>query len=521
MGLKAIAALGALVLTGVAAPSAMAQMTGTAVQQGQLAGAREGPVTAFLGVPFAAPPTGELRWKPPAPATSWTGVRRADTLPTSCQQSVTPDGFGPWTHEYVVTNAVGEDCLYLNVWTPAKSTFEKLPVLVWIHGGAFTSGSASVPIYDGAALAAKGVVVIGVNYRLGVYGFMAHPELTAESPHHASGNYGLLDQVAALQWIKANVAAFGGDPGQVTIAGQSAGAAAVHHLIATPLAQGLFARAIAQSGSGMGLAVPDRAAAEQRGVALMQAAGVRDIAALRRLTPAQLDAAAAKAQGGFSPIADGYVLPDASFAGATTNKTPILTGMTADEMTGLNPQFGKATPDGIRTQLEAQYGALASQFAALYPAATDAEANRAASALPRDRGLASMAEWAKERRAATDAPVYAYLWTHPEPGPDAARYGAFHSSEIPYVFDTLGASPERPFTADDRRLAGLMGAYWVNFVKTGDPNGAGLPAWPAYAPADRKILEIGSTVASRSILPDAQRALFERHVQQGGRLSLF
>lgn len=261
MGLKATAVLAALAAAGVGAPPTLAQMTGTAVQQGRVAGTKHGEVAAFLGVPFAAPPTGERRWKPPAPASSWNGVRKADALPASCQQGVTPNGFGPWTHEYVVTSAVSEDCLYLNVWTPAKTSGEKLPVLVWIHGGGFSGGSASVPIYDGSKLAAKGVVVIAINYRLGLYGFLAHPALTAESPAHASGNYGLLDQVAALQWIKANVAAFGGDPDRVTIAGQSAGAMSVHHLIASPLAKGLFAQAIAQSGSGTGVTAGDRAGA--------------------------------------------------------------------------------------------------------------------------------------------------------------------------------------------------------------------------------------------------------------------
>ncbi|MBO9518174.1 MAG: carboxylesterase family protein [Porphyrobacter sp.] len=520
---KALLSLAAVAGACSMSPAAMAQMTQAAVQQGQLSGTKEGGVTTFLGVPFAASPTGERRWKVPAPATSWKGVRKADTLPSSCQQGVTPNGFGPWTHEYVVTNAVSEDCLYLNVWTPAQRAGEKLPVMVWIHGGGFTGGSASVPIYDGAKLAEKGIVVIAINYRLGAYGFLAHPELTAESPAHASGNYGLLDQIAALQWIKANAAAFGGDPDRVTIAGQSAGAMSVHHLIASPLAKGLFAQAIAQSGSGTGVNPGDRTAAEKQGLSLMQAAGVASLADLRKLTPAQLEAAQGKmGQGaGFAPIVDGLVLPDASFAGANTNDTPILTGMTSDEMTGLNPNFGKATPAVIQAQLERSYGQLAPEFARLYPAASDAEANATAGALARDRGLASMALWAQQRQGASRQPVYAYLWTHPEPGPDAARYGAFHSSEIPYVFDTLDASPERPFTDLDRQLAAQMGDYWVNFVKTGNPNGSGLAAWPAYTPEGRQIVEIGSGTKARAVLPPNRLEAFRRHAQQGGQLGLF
>ena len=498
-----------------------AQMSQAKVAQGALQGKAEGQVGTFLGVPFAAPPVGDLRWQPPKTAAAWTGTRSATAFSDSCQQAVSPAGFGPWTHEYVVGGKASEDCLYLNVWTPAKTAGEKLAVLVWIHGGAFTSGSASVPIYDGAALAKKGVIVVGVNYRLGLYGFMAHPGLTAESPAKASGNYGLLDQIAALKWVQQNIAAFGGDPARVTIAGQSAGAASVHHLIGSPLARGLFARAIAQSGSGMGLAVPAREQAEKSGLALMQATGSADIAAMRRLSAEALDAAAAKLPPGtgFGPSADGLALTQAT-VGAHTSDTPILTGMTAEEMTGLNPQFGKFTPAAFAGQL-GRYGALSADFGKVYPAASDAEANEAFAAISRDRGLASMGQWADQRLKTSRQPIYAYLWTHTEPGPDAARYRAFHSSEIPYVFSTLGASPERPFVDKDRALADLLGNYWVNWVTKGDPNGAGLPAWPRSQSADRQILEIGNSTASRAILPADKHSLFDRYVANGGTLGLF
>ncbi|MEN3748020.1 carboxylesterase family protein [Sphingomonas sp. HF-S3] len=523
-GIRKVMGLAVAAMAIQALPAA-AQIRSATVAEGQLAGKSAGAVSAFLGVPFAAPPVAENRWKPPLAAARWQGVRRADTLPSSCRQEVTPNGFGPWTHEYVVTNAVSEDCLYLNVWTPAKTAAAKLPVLVWIHGGAFSSGSASVPIYDGSALAAKGIVVIAINYRLGLYGFMAHPGLTAESPAGASGNYGLLDQVAALKWIKANAAAFGGDPARITIAGQSAGAASVHHLIATPLAKGLFVRAIAQSGSGMGLNVPARATAEARGTALMTSAGAGSIDEMRRLSPDQLEAAAKTLAGAgglaFAPVVDGLVFPDTGTVGANTNDTPILTGMTADEMTGLNPAFGKATAAQVQGTLASSYGALAPQFLKLYPAASDAEANATVSALARDRGLAAMAFWAQQRQRGSRNPVYAYLWSHWEPGPDAARYRAFHSSEIPYVFGTLGASPERPFGAADRRLSALLGDYWVNWVKRGDPNGSGLPHWPRYS-SNQQIIEIGDDGAkARPILPADTLDLFTRYVESGGRVSLF
>jgi len=523
---RTLAAFATVLSLSMLASQAFAKMTTAQVREGALSGVAEGKVTAFLGVPFAAPPTGAYRWKPPRPAAAWSGVRKADKLPASCEQDVTPHGFGPWTHEYVVTNQVSEDCLYLNVWTPAKRADAKLPVMVWIYGGGFSSGSNSVPIYDGSKLAARGIVVIAINYRVGLYGFLAHPELDAENSAHASGNYGLMDQIAALKWVKANAAAFGGDPNKVTIAGQSAGAMSVHHLISSPLAKGLFEQAIAQSGSGTGVAVPDHAAGEKAGEALMKAAGVSSIAEMRKLAPAQLQAAQAKmGEGsgglGFSPIVDGLVLPDVSYVGADTNDTPILTGMTAQEMTGLNPNFGKATPDSVRKQIEAAYGPLAPQFEALYSAADDAQANQAEGALARDRGLASLAVWAEQRQRKSKQPIYAYLWTHAEPGPEAARYGAFHSSEIPYVFDTLEASPERPFTQLDHQLAAEMGGYWANFVKTGDPNGARLPAWPAYLRRDKQIVEIGVTTRVRPVLPQTKLELFERHVESGGKLGLF
>jgi para-nitrobenzyl esterase len=519
--------LAAIALSLSAPALVLGQMTATRVREGKLSGVRSGHVGAFLGVPYAAPPTGEMRWKPPAPASAWDSVRKADALPPSCQQTVTPNGFGPWTHEYAVANAVSEDCLYVNVWTPAKAAGAKLPVLVWIHGGAFTSGSASVPIYDGSALAAKGIVVIGINYRVGLYGFLAHPELTAESLVHASGNYGLLDQIAALKWIKANASAFGGDPSRITIAGQSAGAASVHYLISSPLAKGLFIRAIAQSGSGIGLTVPARSTAERTGVALAQAAGARTIADLRRMSPSELEAAAGKmsasAGGGlaFAPVVDGLVLTDAAMVGATTNDTPILTGMTADETTGLNPVFGQINSTDFKKMIENTYGPHASGVSALYPVANDVEAKITAAALERDRGLASMAIWAERRLHSSANPIYLYLWNHAEPGPDSSRYGAFHSSEIPYVFGTLDRSPERPFKDLDRRLSALLGSYWVNWVKTGNPNGAGLPVWPRYTLEQKQILEIGATTSARAVLPAAKLEVFERYVEAGGRLDLF
>jgi len=509
------------------APPALADVVKTQVVEGQLVGKTQGNAAAFLGVPYAAPPVGDLRWKPPQPAPSWTGERDAESFAPSCQQTVVPGGFGPWTQEYVVSGEVSEDCLYLNVWTSARRKEDRLPVLFWIYGGAFSQGSGSVPIYDGAALAAQGVVVVTINYRVGVYGFLAHPELTAESPEHASGNYGLLDMVAALRWVQKNIAAFGGDPTRVTIAGQSAGAASVHHLIASPLASELFNGAIAQSGSGMGLPVPDLGAAEALGERLSHAEGDSlTLAQLRALTPAQLDARVVKMSNGappglrFAPIVDGWFLPDAATVGKNTNDTPILTGMTANEGTGLDPGSGKTTAETFKKQLESTYGALASDAASLYRAKDDEQSREAADALARDRGLASMYLWAQDRLAHTKHPVYAYVWTHVEPGPESDRYLAFHSSEIPYVFSTLDKA-KRPFVAMDFALARRLGSYWVNFVKTGNPNEVGLPEWPALDAKHRQILELGDAIKPRPVLDRRRLRFFEKHVAAGGQLGLF
>jgi para-nitrobenzyl esterase len=518
MRTTAVVAAGLMALCAV---PASAQMLRTKVTQGALVGKTEAGVAAYLGIPFAAPPVGDNRWRPPGKPASWKGERKADRFSASCQQAVTPSGFGPWTAEYVIQNETSEDCLYLNVWTPAKSTNEKLPVLFWIYGGGFTSGGSSVAIYNGGKLASKGIIVVSVNYRVGVYGFLAHPELTAESPARASGNYGLLDMVAGLQWVRDNIASFGGDPTRVTIAGQSAGAASVHHLISSPLAKGLFKQAIAQSGSGMGLRVPDHAAAEAIGKDLSNADGsALTLAQLRKLSTAELDARVSKMGVRFSPVVDGLFLPNPGTVGWNTNDTPILTGMTANEGTGLNPNASKVTLASFNGQLNSTYGKLAPEFSALYPAADDKQAWASSDALSRERALASMFFWARERLPHTEHPVYAYLWTHIEPGPESARYLAFHSSEIPYVFDTLDTA-KRPFTDVDRKLAVQLGAYWVNFVKTGNPNGDGLPRWPLFTRADRQILELSESTHPRTALDADRLDLFDRYVKGGGQLGLF
>ena len=478
------------------------------LKQGDVTGVVQKQSTAYLGLPFAAAPVGDLRWKAPQPAPPWRGVKAADHFGSDCRQGLSPNGLGPWTAEYQPSGPVSEDCLYLNVWTPAAPG-KKRPVMVWIHGGAFTGGSGAVPIYNGAGLAAHGIIVVTINYRVGVYGFLAHPELTAESG--TSGNYGLMDQIMALKWVRDNIAAFGGDPNAVTVAGQSAGAASVHDLMMASDAKGLFRQAIAESGSSIGSFMAPRADAETAGARL------GTLADLRKLSPDQLEAVAAKAGTRFAPVVDGAVVP----AEDEINAVPILTGMTANE-TSSNGFFSPdtLTPDGFRQQVGDAYGPLAAQVLKLYPPGTsDAEAKASRDALARDRGLASLDLWAEKRLKAGGGKVFAYLWTHPEPGPEAARYKAFHSSEMPYVFGTLDAAP-RPFTVYDRKLSMQMQQWWANWVKSGDPDGKG-GLWRPFTAKARMITVIGDTVVTRPVLPPETLKLFTAQAARGGKMGIF
>jgi para-nitrobenzyl esterase len=490
------------------------------VAQGALAGTRRNGVTTYLGIPYAAPPVGELRWQPPAAPTAWHGTRAANAFASECQQ-IPPDGaFRAWTAEYLIAGPVSEDCLYLNVWTPAHKQSARLPVLVWIYGGGFQQGGTTVPVYNGAPLASKGVIVVSINYRLNLFGFMAHPGLSAENPAGASGNYGLLDQVAGLRWVQQNIAAFGGDPARVTVAGQSAGSAAVHLLIGSPLAKGLFHQAIAQSGTDPTRHLPTHADGEASGMQLMQASGAADIAAMRKLSPAQLEAASTRAGSRFGPVVDGRLLPDATYANANTNDAPMLIGMTADEGSSLTSGYGVASPASLRAKIDQDYGSLAGEFATLYPATTDAEAGLAQATLARDNGLAALDLWARRRSARSNKAVYLYLFNHVQPGPESARYKVFHSSELPYVFNTLDTTG-RQFTAQDHVLANTISDYWVNFVKTGNPNSGNLTAWPRHTASAPQIMELADPPRARPVLDPAKQSLFERYIQHGGVLRPF
>ena len=484
------------------------------VAGGQVQGipGKDASITAFKGIPFAAPPVGDLRWRAPQPVAPWQGVRKAGEFGTSCIQNIVAE-LKPWTYEFMTHTDISEDCLFLNVWTGAKAAGDKRPVYVYIHGGANTSGSGAVPIYDGEGLAKKGVIVVTVNYRLGIFGFFTHPDLTAESGVHASGNYALLDLIAALHWVHDNIAAFGGNPDRVTIGGQSAGAADVHCLIASPLAKGLFHGAIAESGSsvsGLGLmGAATLAEQEKAGVRYAETKGAHSVADLRKLSWKEVTG------GRFGIVLDGYVLPMSAgeaFAQGKQNDVPTLTGCTRDDIGG-----GSTHPTTTAEQFQRQaqrYGDLAAEFLKLYPAASDDQAKLSANESAWDTERANQYFWAISRARTAKTKAYLYFWDHVMPGPEADKYGAFHSSEIPYVMNTLYTA-DRPFTDEDRKIADMVSSYWVNFIRSGDPNGKGLAHWPSVSEQPGTTFELGDKAAVIPVAGDkAKLAFFESYLMK-------
>lgn len=446
-------------------------------------------VQVYRGIPYAASTAAANRWKPPQPVDAWQGVRACTEFGPACPQLPYPKE-SPYYRE---PEPQSEDCLYLNVWSGAANPDERLPVMVWIHGGALTRGSGAVDVYDGTNLARKGVVVVTLNYRLGPLGFFAHPELSAESPHGASGNYGLLDQIAALQWVQQNIAAFGGDPGCITIFGESAGALSVCALVASPLSKGLFHRAIAQSGSAF-RPLDALADAERRGTQLAAAAKAASLNDLRQLpTESLLEIASAADGGRAAPNLDGWFLPAdviAIFAGGRQQRVPTIVGSNADEMTTLSPV---ATRPKTLKALDAQIAMLLGDPAAvheLYPAESDADAERAYLDLVGDVSFTLPARlWARWGTQAGD-PVYLYQFTRVTPSAASANLGAFHAAEIAYVFNNLDRLG-RPYDETDQALAEAMSTYWTAFARHGNPNFNGLPEWSAYHPDNEPAMEFG------------------------------
>jgi para-nitrobenzyl esterase len=501
------------------------------IESGQLQGtmSADGIVRSFKGVPYAKPPIGELRWRAPQPPDVWQGVREARQFgPRSVQPSRLPTSI-----QYFGPEPESEDCLYLNVWTAARSGDERRPVMVWIHGGAYYLGSAAQPIFDGEALARKGAVVITVNYRLGRLGFLAHPELSAESVHGVSGNYGLLDLVAALEWVQRNIAAFGGDPGCVTIFGQSVGATTVCAFMTSPLARRLFHRAIGQSGGA--LSPPGKTdggsmllleGGEQAGLDFAKGLGARSIAELRARSAEEIQLVRPEAgwvvkpvmdpsQPGPErretawPVIDSHVFrepPLDVFARGEQFDVPLLTGST----TGEGALFGGVPSlHAFIDEAKAEYGANAQNFLDLYPASTDAQARVVANtALGDRRFVAQNWKWARLHAQAGRAKTFYYRFDRVPPAPELKNIGAFHTSDIPYVFQTFDAYKQWPWQPWDRELSDAMSSYWVNFARSGDPNGANVPPWPSFD-ARREGISFAGEISVAPVAYSARLAFWE------------
>ncbi len=477
------------------------------VEGGQIKGSQQAGVRVFKGIPYAAPPVGHLRWKAPQALIPWTGVKDCQQFSASPMQD-SPKPFMFWSAEFLIPEKpISEDCLYLNVWTPAKKSSEKLPVLVYIYGGGFRSGGSACPIYDGAAIANKGVIFVSINYRVGVFGFLAHPELSKESATGTSGNFALLDMQAALRWVQKNIEKFGGNPANVTIAGQSAGAFAVNYLVASPLSKGLFHKAIAQSGGQFYTA----AGRPQRNLAQTEETGLKWGESIQCTSLAQLRAKSAeeiqKLQGNAPtwPIIDGYVIPNSIyeiFDQGKQNDVPTIVGWNADDKLFIP----KLTKEAFAQQLEQRFGKEKAQAALqVYPATTDAEANQSAGAMSRDETFGVQDYWwAKMQSKTGKSPVFVYNFNRKLPAYSSeTQFGAFHSGEIVYAYNNLHTL-NRPWEDIDRSIADVMSSFWTNFAKTGNPNGNKLPTWQPFSSQHPQVMLLDTDMRCTPLPNQAQ-----------------
>lgn len=462
------------------------------VEGGKVEGIQEDGLSVFKGIPFAAPPVGELRWKPPQPVKDWDTILKADRFAPACPQR-TSQGSKPGNFS--------EDCLYLNIWTPARSAKEKLPVMVWIYGGGFAFGSTSIPGYSGEQLAKMGVIVVSVAYRLGPLGFMAHPELTAESEGHISGNYGLLDQIAGLKWVQNNISKFGGDPSRVVIFGESAGAISVSMLAASPLAKGLFSGAISQSGGNFGPVSTTRVnggiqtlqSAEEIGVGFMKRMGAGSIDELRNMEPVKWMSDPLSQMGGFWPVVDGYVLIDDQFKlyeAGKYNDVPVIIGTNSDE----GSMFARPVPpEEYVESMNRRFGPFSEKVLEIYPIDSVTGTYRPLADIFREVMFAWPSwSWAKLQTKTGKSDVFVYYFDQfsPEPVSPGAPVpaGAAHAAEIPYVFGHLRQNPAAEVSDEQELLSGAMIKYWTNFAKNGDPNGEGLPVWPVFSDSEESVM---------------------------------
>jgi para-nitrobenzyl esterase len=471
------------------------------VTGGTIEGVEQDGILTYKGIPFAAPPVGDMRWKAPAPVQPWTGVKKADAFCSACMQ--TSGAMGN-------TAPVSEDCLYLNIWTPAKKVDEKIPVIYWIHGGGYSGGSTSTPMYDGTGFAKKGVVFVSVAYRLGPFGFMAHPELSSESGH-GSGTYGMLDMIEGLKWVKENISKFGGDPAKVTIFGHSAGGGAVSILAASPLTKDLINGVICMSGgsftplqtskqTSIGMGVPSLEFAESTGIDLLKELGVSNIKEARALSAEDIQQTQKGGFGGmrFTPAADGYVISDdlySLYEAGKFNDTPVLVGHTSDEM----GSFGgtqEVSPEQFENQIKTQYGSYADIFLTAYPHSTEAEATQASKDNRNDTFTWNTLAWSRLQTKNGKNKAYQYYFDYHPNSPDS---GSGHGSDVPYAFQTLGGGPAGEPKAEDLKLSDMISSYWVNFAKSGNPNGPGLPEWPAFKVDDQKAMVFDTAPGARPV----------------------
>jgi para-nitrobenzyl esterase len=507
-------------------------------------------VRVFKGIPFAAPPIGDNRWRAPQPAAKWDGVRKADAFGAPCIASApaAPRGGGgqgrgggaapgaaPAAQAVAPREpARSEDCLYANVWTSASNANDRRPVMVWIYGGGFTSGSGGTAWYDGENLAAKGPVIVTFNYRLGTFGFFAHPELAKESGHNASGNYGMMDAIAMLQWVKKNISAFGGDPNNVTIAGESAGANMIGALVGSPQAKGLFQRAIAESGAWMGLMMGKMnpsAQAQENGAKAMAALGVKTIAELRAKPLAELTGLTSSGLVS-GLVIDGYIIPEdlsITFKNGKQNAVDVLVGSNKDEanfgicnsagLPGMAARGGRGGTGGItleafRTSAEKRFGDAAGDFVKLYGVTSDADTQPAAHIACADEINWNMRQWAAAQ-AKAGKKAYAYFFTRiPMQNGQPSAQGATHTSEISYAFNNPKGQANQTWDDVDTKLADTMSSYWVNFITKGDPNGSGLPGWPQYRDINSKVMVLGNTVQPEAAPPAEKLKFYDAAYQR-------
>lgn len=486
-------AVSMMALAVTAAVPALAQINEANVAGGRISGAIVDGVAEFKGIPFAAAPVGPLRWKAPQPVRPWSGVRQTVAFGPACLQDPT------MANRMAPGVALSEDCLYLDVWTPAKAPNERLPVIAWIYGGGFTGGMTSAPLYDGAHFARKGVVFVSISYRVGALGFLATPALSRESGH-GSGNYGLLDQIAGLKWIQKNIAQFGGDPSEVTLLGHSAGGFSVSMLAGSPLARGLFRGVISESGANFtppedspwaGGSIATLRMAEAEGRKWLQSLGATTLAKARELSGDAI-VAAQRGRGAprFWPPVDGYVITGDQYrlwSAGRFNDTPILVGDVSDEAAGFGVH--EIDPTAFVSEVRRGYGKEADAILAAYPHATEAQATRAATELRSDTTF-DWGQYTWARLEATDGKHKAFVYYFDRPSardPD----GSPHGQEVGYVFGNLGVGGRPAPTETDRAISEEMQGYWVNFAKRGDPNGAGLPHWPAFTPSAPLVMRIG------------------------------